>query len=238
MPSKRKVKCIETGIIYDSSVDAAKAMGLKSESSIRKCCVNPKKIGAGYHWEWYTDKDLPNEIWRYMKHLNYRTDIIEDFNNEYEVSNKGRVRRSDNHSIINGTNVDGYRQVKLNDKKYAVHRLVASTFIPNDDPLNKIEVNHIEEMEKSNNCVENLEWCTTSYNINYGTRNERTSKALKNNTANKREVLCTTTGERFKSIVEASEKYNIDRSCIGRCCSGKYEQAGGYHWISIEEDAD
>ena len=83
----------------------------------------------------------------------------------------------------------GYLQVILNKngkrKGFKVHRLVAQTFIDknnfkymdNEDikeiDINKLEVNHINEFDKYNNNVENLERCTRLYNCNYGTRNQR-----------------------------------------------------------------
>jgi hypothetical protein len=64
---------------------------------------------------------------------------------------------------------DGYRNVRLHrdgkERTLYVHRLVAQAFIPNPDNLP--EVNHKDE-DTTNNRVDNLEWCSSKYNSNYG----------------------------------------------------------------------
>ena len=78
-------------------------------------------------------------------------------------------------------NKSGYKQVTLvvnnKAKRFILHRLVAKTFIPN--PNNLPQINHKDE-DKTNNCAKNLEWCTCSYNINYGSRNEKAAEKLRN----------------------------------------------------------
>ena len=107
--------------------------------------------------------DLDGEIWK----------IIENFP-DYEVSNQGRVKslKFGKEIILTPGKNKGYLIVKLykNGKKYnkTVHRLVLKAFKPNED-LNKNECNHIDG-NKTNNCVENLEWCTHSENIKHAFR--------------------------------------------------------------------
>lgn len=73
-------------------------------------------------------------------------------------------------------------RIKLKDGKFkstTLHRLVATCWVEGFNPEeDKILVNHIDE-NKQNNHPSNLEWCTNEYNINYGTRIERTSKSMK-----------------------------------------------------------
>ena len=105
------------------------------------------------------------EIWK---------DII-GFEGIYEISNLGRIRRIKTGRILSTRRSDGwYITVTLykDKKRYgkSLHRLVAETFIPNPDNL--LEVNHINE-DKTDNRVDNLEFCDHKYNVNYGTIKDR-----------------------------------------------------------------
>ena len=108
-------------------------------------------------------------------------------------------------------------------KTHRVHRLVAEAFIPN--PKSLPQINHKDE-DKSNNHVNNLEWCTSLYNINYGTRN---NKAI---ISRGTPVKCIETNTVYPSAREAGRQTNIYASSISRCCNNEYgfKTAGGYHW--------
>lgn len=95
---------------------------------------------------------------------------IKGYENKYQVSNKGNIR-----NIKTGKQLkiqfykSGYCYIDLYcngiSKHYLIHRLVAQAFIPN--PNNLPCVNH-KDGKRSNNNVDNLEWCTQQYNVNYG----------------------------------------------------------------------
>lgn len=151
----------------------------------------------------------------------------------YEVSNIGRVRSINYHKsgkakvMSPSFNTWGYLIVDLrkNNKRhsYTVHRLVALAFIPNPDNLP--EINHKNEI-KYDNTVENLEWCTRKYNINYGTGNERRGRR-------KSIVQLDNNGnvvKKWESGFAASRYYQIDRSGIYNCLHGKQKTCKGFVW--------
>ncbi len=158
-------------------------------------------------------------------------------NGRYEVSNYGRVRSRpyeylDNRNRLRrrrgcllkfGIRGDGYYVVNVsgygNKRTWKVHQLVANAFIPNPDNFRCI--NHKNGI-KTDNRVENLEWCSYSHNLkhryrvlgienvkNYGSQNGQ-SKV----------ILDVSTGIYYESIKEASNAYNIKRSTLNAMLNG------------------
>lgn len=161
-----------------------------------------------------------------FKPVVFRGNLIEG----YEISNIGRVKSLERKIEYETTNQTGkrflykriepekilkpksdrggylYVQLPIEKGKYKsakIHRLVAEVFLPNDENLRNI--NHKDE-NKTNNCVENLEWCTTSYNNSYGSRGKKIHKVKI--FENGQEILC------FDSLREASMKTGLNRSTI------------------------
>ena len=182
-----------------------------------------------------------------MKIINEEWKTIERTNGNYEIINLGRVKSKEriylsgeNYRIkkktggklLNQTlNKDGYPTVslRLDDGKrhtLKVHRLVALAFIQNTKNLPQI--NHKDE-NKENNRVDNLEWCTSKYNANYGTRNKRMIKQK----YLKAVIMLDLSGnelKRFESLGDASRETGFDISAIIRVCKGKQRTSMGYKW--------
>jgi hypothetical protein len=106
---------------------------------------------------------------------------IEGFEGYYEISDYGNVRSLDRvivnslgyTSFVKGRTLkpdssDRYLRVNLvkQDKrrKCPVHVLVAQYFVPNDDPINKTQVDHKKEGNGKDNHYKNLQWLTPREN--------------------------------------------------------------------------
>ena len=75
--------------------------------------------------------------------------------------------------------------------------------------------------------MSNLEWCTTEYNNNYGTHNERNIKLRKI-------IRCVELDKTFPSILAASKELNLPSGNISNVLAGRSKTAGGYHWEFVE----
>ena len=87
-------------------------------------------------------------------------------NNDYEIFTEYPydIRKKSNKRIIKEWHNDkGYIYVELNKVKYGKHRIVAMQFLPNDDTLNKTQVDHINH-DRTDYHIENLRWVSPSQN--------------------------------------------------------------------------
>ena len=171
--------------------------------------------------------------------------IIENFPN-YEIFDNGQIFDIKNQKWCTQFNYNGYLGVCLSNdkerKKFYVHRLVAQTFIPN--PNNLPQVNHKDE-NKQNNHVSNLEWCTSKYNNNYGTRTQRMVETRKKDGYNISQesaiqviMIDKSTLQElqiFPSIKEAGRFLHTSPSHINEAAHGKRKSAGGYYWKIMEK---
>lgn len=183
------------------------------------------------------------EIWK----------LVVGYEKYYQINNKGIIKSFDRF-VWNGhrdvlrkgrvlkpaLNSSGYPQLVLSKgdglfKSVAIHRIVAMAFVEN--PNNYPQVNHIDG-DRTNNDLENLEWCTNAQNQQhaYDIGSRVGVNTGKFGADNKRSVVvyqmyinggvfCKHVGFR-----EAERKTGIDRASIARVCHGKQKTAGGYTW--------
>jgi hypothetical protein len=143
-----------------------------------------------------------------------------------KLVNYGNVYSLINNVQLKGVNNgNGYLRVKLNERLFYIHRLVAMAFIPN--PKCYKEINHKDE-NKLNNNADNLEWFSHKYNMKFGTRNKRAIDNTK-----KSVIQYTMSGKyvcSYNSIVEAAGKMSISKGNIVSVLKGNRKSAGGYKW--------
>ena len=153
----------------------------------------------------------------------------------YKISNIGNLYSVKRKKILKPSYTDvGYLHITLykksSEKTFSIHRLVAMAFIPN--PHNLPCINHKDEV-KDNNNVNNLEWCTYSYNNHYGTARQRLRESHLNHKSLSIPVICLLNEnvvQEYPSLREAERITGIKNQNISSCCRGKNKTAGGYVW--------
>lgn len=171
---------------------------------------------------------------------------IDGFEGFYQVSNMGNIRSLD-RIIVSKTGKrvwkgqmikpiiqhSGYAHVGLHSpgfsKQCRLHRLVASAFCPNDDPLHKTQINHLNENKLDNRAC-NLVWASPKESTNYG------GCIARRIYGRERAVECVDSHgdivHWFRSQAEANAWCGVARNDghIAACCNGKQKTAYGYRW--------
>lgn len=168
---------------------------------------------------------------------------IKGYEGLYEVSDTGlikalhkRVDRGKCHRTWKehiracGADNNGYLRVSLSkdgmNKTYKVHRLVAEAFI--DNPHNLPQVNHLDG-DKTNNHVNNLEWCTRSENMKHACKLKlkrcdgefNSQSKLTQADVNEIRLVYKPRHKEF-STVALAKKYGVHRKTITRVVTGQY----------------
>lgn len=158
----------------------------------------------------------------------------------YEISNLGRVKSLKANKgkvrekiLRQGKMKNGYLKVIFHKegkvKTFLIHRLVATAFL--DNPSNLRCVNHKDE-NKENNCVDNLEWCTHQYNVNFGTCQKRISDKLS------KQVYQYTKDEKLVAIWDSTKECKLrgfSQGNVSQCCRNCFKREGnnvykGFIW--------
>lgn len=184
------------------------------------------KIEVKEYWKNTVDWELPDEIWK---------DVI-GYEGYYEVSNLGRVRSVDRTIMRNGkfpvhysgkirAQMQGgnspYLQVSIRKNNLKlVHRLVAESFLEREK--SKDYVNH-KDGNPLNNCVDNLEWCTQKYNVNYGDHAKKQSIAQRKSYIAEFEDG---TIKKFFGLEELAKYFNTSRGYATHLVNGRRHKQG------------
>jgi hypothetical protein len=197
-------------------------------NSIGNCVNGLSNSAYGYKWKYIEKTSFENEEWKEID-LIYLFSNDCKFEKKYLVSNFGRFKNSsgtimDNYKV----NDNGYNRVYIYKKTFLLHRLVALTFLENNN--NKEQVNH-KDGNKLNNSIGNLEWCTNKENQMHKFQN-----GLGNNFTRKIRQYDITGNfiKEFNSIVLAAKELNISKSNISGVLNNYRKTAAGFVWKYLD----
>lgn len=146
------------------------------------------------------------------------------FNQEYLVDRDGNIWSPYHglHKLNPSPTKKGYYRIVLQTsegrKTFQVHRLVLMTFNPIDN-MENLEVNHIDG-DKSNNKLNNLEWCSGSFNVRHsletGLKTPARGEKVGGNKLTELQVLeiCERLKNGCESLSQIAQDYGVSKHCI------------------------
>lgn len=156
--------------------------------------------------------------------------VLEGTEGQYEISSCGRIWSNITNRILRTyINSAGYVMATFPingvKKRRMVHRLVAEAFIQNVE--NKPMINHIDA-DRTNNNVENLEWCTNRENVMHGFK----IGTIKRHPHHEKPVM-RSDGKRYRSMSEAARDLGVPYSYIRDVCNGTQKSTRGYGFSRV-----
>lgn len=189
------------------------------KSGIYSCGLGNQKSSNKFTWKY-------PECVRVTNLMGYKMIETDDeyTYSKYKINEDGIILNKNNFIKIISKKGD-YKKINLkpdfgNPHGYFVHRLVAMTFLPNDNPEHNI-VNHLDE-DKSNANINNLQWTTGAENTRYSLGKEVNQ-------------ICLNTGQILNTYNSASDaNFAIGKprknSHISKTCTGGQNTSAGFGW--------
>lgn len=162
------------------------------------------------------------------------------YEGKYRVSSLGRVKSMERSVMVRRLGGEharnlpgkllkstigktGYYTVSLCGKNAKLHRVIAEAFIPN--PHKKDLINHKNGI-RTDNRLDNLEWCTHAENLRHAAHTLKTMNLLHE----MRGVECTDTNKAYDSLASAARDTGLKPQNIYHVCRGHWLTCGGLHW--------
>lgn len=169
---------------------------------------------------------------------------IKGYEGLYQVSNLGKIKSLNyNHTkkekiLKSLKRKNNYLKIRLYKNKkyntYFIHRIVAENFILNENNLPI--VNHIDG-NPSNNCVNNLEWCTQKQNVQHSiiTGLRKKMREYGNARIVGQYDLDNNLIKIWDALIDIEKELGYNATSIWHCCNNKTKKSYGYIWKYEDE---